>query len=207
MHFGELLQNGGSYRLMEQCRSSPENIKENVYTRYCNVVHWTRFTWSFRGEVITASRSQILRSQKGIKLYVSLLTNTPEPHLRSQNYALSHTRQYHHQAWRLAEFFLYVSVGRYNCRRQIICFIAKRVWRVPVRAFVCVCLCMCMCVCVRMCVCARVCACVCGFSCGWLAVGVDCQKKSHSRLCSKPPGLRSVGDVVFNMSLRKTKRE
>ena len=28
-------------------------------------------------------------------------------------------------------------------------------------------------------------------------VGLDCQKRSRSGLCSKPPGLRLVGDIAF----------
>ena len=36
---------------------------------------------------------------------------------------------------------------------------------------------------------------------------IDRQQRTRSVLCSKPPDLRSVGDVALNPSLRKGKRE
>ena len=39
------------------------------------------------------------------------------------------------------------------------------------------------------------------------AILLDCQKRSLSGLCSKPPHLRYVGDIALNPSLRKSKRE
>ena len=38
-------------------------------------------------------------------------------------------------------------------------------------------------------------------------VDLDYQKWSQSGLCSKPPDLRSVSDLILNPSLRKSKRE
>ena len=38
-------------------------------------------------------------------------------------------------------------------------------------------------------------------------VGLDGQKQSRSGLCSKPPDLRSVGDIALNPLLRKSKHE
>ena len=38
-------------------------------------------------------------------------------------------------------------------------------------------------------------------------VGLDCQKRSRSDLCSKLPDMRLVGDIALNLSLRKIKRE
>ena len=40
-----------------------------------------------------------------------------------------------------------------------------------------------------------------------LTRGPDCQKRSRTGLCSKLPDMRSVGDIVLNPSLRKSKRE
>ena len=38
-------------------------------------------------------------------------------------------------------------------------------------------------------------------------IRVDCLKRSQHGLCSKPPDLRSVGDIAVNPSLSKSKRE
>ena len=40
-----------------------------------------------------------------------------------------------------------------------------------------------------------------------LTHGRDCQKRSRSGLCSKPPDVRSLGDIALKPSLRKSYRD